>query len=1178
MKCQLIILFLLQFAFFEGKSQSTSNFKSRVVLVNQDTIIIDSLSIIKGSVIIEDLKRKQLNNEDFKIDYVHGLLIRKRNQIDSIKLSYRSFPINLSSPYFHKNWDSVLVQKERNRPYVYKGLTRSNELIDKGNMRYDGSISRGITFGNSQDAVVNSNLNMQFNGMLTNDIEVQAAISDDNIPIQPQGNTQQLQDFDKVYIQLKRKESFFKIGDVIINQPENVYFMNYYRNVKGAKLSTYADVKENELAVKTSVAIARGKYHINIINGSEGSQGPYKLTGKNGEVYIIVLAGTEKVYIDGKLLTRGAEFDYIIDYNLGEISFTPNQLITRNSRIRVEFEYTEQNYLKSLTASNITYGNKDWKISFAHFSETDHKNQPINLLLDQDDKRKLYEVGDSLNDAFVQSVNEVDFDPTRTLYKLTIDQYGDTVYVYSTNPDSAIYSLRFSFLGDNRGSYAVSSALFNGRVYEYVGKGKGQYEPIIQLISPKRVQLYTLGGNYQFNEYTAISSEFGLSNNNVNTYSSKDHADDNGVAAKLKVKHGVPISSHEQPFVFVTFADYEYVHEDFRPIENYRKSIEFARNWNIEAVSSFENQHILKSGLGVLKKNIGRLQYETHKYDRSSNYDALKHVWLTNVDHGDYHLALNTSLLTTEDVLHNKKSYFLRPNAEFSKNFNWLKGIRVGTRLDIEQNEFRYLAVIDSIDTLHFNSYAYYAYSSFIERNDSLKHHFSLEGMSRENQLPVSNGNSFQVASKSKTINFKDELLINSNNRLSLNGTYREIEHIIKQTDDLNDLERSMMARIEFDGVWWKKLVRSNLYYELGKGVEPKREYSFIKVADGQGQYTQMDENGDDVIELHEYQLDNSQAVTGNNTRNYIKQYTFVPNEFIKTYQLKFNEYLLIDPNHVFGRKKGLLKVISKFAFQTRVQIQRKTLDESKINVFDPFLVNIDEDLLNKNLISQDNTLRNTLFFNRIGGKVKLSLGNFMQQRKVVYVSDTTTRSKEEYFVKFRWIANRKITFKMDFSDGVKKNETVFNNIDATVANFKDFKIKYYKVSPKLSILINGKFRMTLNYRFEEKVNELNSVINSDKAIFNEFGMENKLNIVGQSSLSFRFSHIGINFKDLAESSEAVKFEILEGLQIGSNNVWNITYNKRLGENMQMSILYDGRKSEGAPFIHVGSMQVRYIF
>ena len=162
MKCQLIILFLLQFAFFEGKSQSTSNFKSRVVLVNQDTIIIDSLSIIKGSVIIEDLKRKQLNNEDFKIDYVHGLLIRKRNQIDSIKLSYRSFPINLSSPYFHKNWDSVLVQKERNRPYVYKGLTRSNELIDKGNMRYDGSISRGITFGNSQDAVVNSNLNMQF--------------------------------------------------------------------------------------------------------------------------------------------------------------------------------------------------------------------------------------------------------------------------------------------------------------------------------------------------------------------------------------------------------------------------------------------------------------------------------------------------------------------------------------------------------------------------------------------------------------------------------------------------------------------------------------------------------------------------------------------------------------------------------------------------------------------------------------------------------------------------------------------------------------------------------------------------------------------------------------------------------------------------------------------------------
>ncbi len=352
----LLLIFCLFGPMLLAQQHPLANWRKKQIALKADTLLLDSLPIIPQSLVLTDpANGKKIPNYFFKINYNQLIVQDSLSPADQatlkgffdkkalLEIQYRVFPYDLQQPVRHL--DTLLIAKDYEGDYIgfdytpNKNSNNAPNLFSNRGLQYSGSFARGLSFGNSQNLVLNSRFNLQLSGKLGEDTEILAALTDENIPLQAEGNTQQLQEFDKIFIQIKRKSARLVAGDYdLINR--DAYFMKYFKRLQGATFSTERAVfKKGLLETKGSFAISSGQFARNTIPPQEGNQGPYKLQGNGGEQFIIVLAGTERVYLDGQLMRRGIEEDYIIDYNRGELSFTNKRLIIQkypnHCRVRI---------------------------------------------------------------------------------------------------------------------------------------------------------------------------------------------------------------------------------------------------------------------------------------------------------------------------------------------------------------------------------------------------------------------------------------------------------------------------------------------------------------------------------------------------------------------------------------------------------------------------------------------------------------------------------------------------------------------------------------------------------------------------------------------------------------------------------------------------------------------------
>jgi hypothetical protein len=403
--------------------------------------MLDSLSVMEESITITDKAEKtypfayDLNTGNIKI------LLNPDVQTDSLLVCYRTFPYALNHTSAKRtlfsDYDSTAMFKN-NRVQAAPTFDFREELFPSTNLNKSGNLTRGISFGNTQNLFVNSSLNLQMSGQLTENLNIRASITDQNVPFQPEGNTQVVQDFDNILVELFNDKFSLSAGDVVLQQRKSE-FLRYYKNAQGAQFTTNYKLGDNwQASTQAAASVAKGKFASILLEVSEGTLGPYRIPGPQNESFVIIMANSERVFLDGVQLQRGFNYDYVIDYNQGEITFTPKVLITQYTRVRIDFEYAERNYARSiLTANHIQESDR---VSFYMnlYREQDNRNRPLFFELSDEDKSLLASVGNDLESATVPRVDSVAFDPNRILYKkvLDVDELGNPFeyFEYSNDP------------------------------------------------------------------------------------------------------------------------------------------------------------------------------------------------------------------------------------------------------------------------------------------------------------------------------------------------------------------------------------------------------------------------------------------------------------------------------------------------------------------------------------------------------------------------------------------------------------------------------------------------------------------------------------------------------------------------------------------------------------------------
>jgi len=1006
-------------------------------------------------------------------------------------------------------------------------LAKNDKKRFLGELNSKGSIIRGITFGNNQGQSVQSSMDLQISGRLSKDVTILASISDHNLPIQADGYTQTLEEFDKIYMQLNIKDkSILRAGHLDLVESKN-YFAKYQRRSMGLEFQTEFG-KENKTFVDVSMGVARSEFFRVRFQGVEGNQGPYRLTGKNGEQFITLISGSEQVFIDGILMKRGENQDYVINYNTGEVTFTSFRPIFQQNFITISYNYANRNYSRYLFTGKLEHQREKLKVGLSWFMENDNKNAPLSLNLSKEDEQILANAGNDTNLMYAPSGVVTEYDVNKILYRLNPN---GNFYEFSTDAAQTLYQVSFTYFGVNLGDYKITQTTNNGRVFEYVGSNMGDYRAVRKLPSPQKSQVYSVNSEYLLKD-GKIGADFSLSNYDLNLFSSKDSDQNMGYAFRIFGNKTLTKNKWKGTPSF----EYQYIDKQFHILDRIN-DVEFSRDFNLAQEFSQRTQNRFTFSFLNKWNNTSTLNYRVNYLDEQDSYKGLKNdldfSWIKN----KFLTKGNLSYLNTNAILQDTKFIRGGVSTEYTgKKGSWALG---GS---MEHNEKKY----NDTQLMDVSSFSWK--ELFVQKKigDSTRTKLLAKVYMRDNDSV--RDNKLQNMNNILGIMAESQLIKTEKTTLNALVHYRKFFY---QADNATDVTRNndfVVGNILYNQQLFRNGMRLQAFYELGNGQEAQREFQYLKVTDGQGIYKWTDYNGDGIQQLDEFEI-----AEYSDLAQYIRVYTNSV-RYIPSNKNKIQLALFVNPAIVLNSENSFLK---RWNFNISLNSQNSFYKKDKVLVLNPFEKNADQILKNQNILA-------SIQFNPTEKSGWNGNYRFISNDNLINANfSNEEREQTSHFLNIGYWFNKE--FRVDWENSVhdlKNSSQLFATRDYRLNNFETKPKATYKFTDAIQAELSSAFRQKQRVDGEEllKAFDITGTIQWERR---------------KTSIRGNFSFINNNFN--GNNFSIVGNQMLDGLKPGKNQVWSVFIQQAINSFLQLNLNYEGRNS-GDRTIHIGSMQVKASF